>query len=220
MDNQPAGYAQPLSNKEYLDQIAVKGKVKNSGPILSPLMIKIIAAAAVFLIAIVVIGNAISGSNSQVKQSFERIYSRITFISGSYPVEDVNNISSYTERIHNSDLRMYAIQLNSSLMSTVNELETTPDLGFDVNNITASVDNEELDNLIAYADKMDESILLGTVDRAYATETNYQISTLIAYEQNAREKTNSQAFADILDKSIDELTVIKTNFDSWLSTNY
>lgn len=220
MNKQPAGYAQPLSNKEYLDQIAVKGKVKNSGPILSPLMIKLVAAAAVLLIAIIIVGGVISGSNDKVKHTFERIYSRITYVSGGFPVEGVNNISSYTERIHDSNLRTYAIQLNSSLMSTVNELDNATDLGFNRDNITQSVDDIELANLQEYAQKMDDAILLGTVDRVYATETNYQISSLITYEQDAREKTKSQTFANILDKSIDELTAIQTNFESWLRTNY
>ena len=42
-----------MDNKAYLDQIAVKGKnATNSGPLLSPLMIKLLIAGAIMLITL------------------------------------------------------------------------------------------------------------------------------------------------------------------------
>ena len=52
-----------MDNKAYLDQIAVKGKVK-SGPIFTPMLIKIIAAGVVALITLIIVGAVISSSNS------------------------------------------------------------------------------------------------------------------------------------------------------------
>ena len=53
-----------MDNKAYLDQIAVKGKVK-SGPIFTPMLIKLIAAGAIILITMIIVGSIISGSNAK-----------------------------------------------------------------------------------------------------------------------------------------------------------
>ena len=53
-----------MDNKAYLDEIAVKSKKKfSAGPILTPLMIKLIAAAAVAVIAMIVIGGILAAKN-------------------------------------------------------------------------------------------------------------------------------------------------------------
>ena len=53
-----------MDNKAYLDEIAVKGKKRfSAGPIMTPVMIKLVAAAAVAVIAMIVIGGVLSSPN-------------------------------------------------------------------------------------------------------------------------------------------------------------
>ena len=205
-----------MDNKAYLDQIAVKGKVK-SGPIFTPMLIKLIAAGVVLLITMLVVGGIVSGSNAKVTQSHERVYLRIAKLgdkSSSAP------LAKYSKLLRNSDLRSYATILYTTLVNTNNSLSSViSTTGVKTTSISSEVSKEESTNITSYTSALDDAILAGTLDRTFATETIYQISTLIQYENESLKKANSQSYANLIQQSINELTSLQEQFKNWSDNN-
>ncbi len=205
-----------MDNKAYLDQIAVKGKVK-SGPIFTPMLIKLIAAGAIILITMIIVGSIISGSNAKVTQSFERVYVRISnFGSDDYE----NPLQKYADSIRNSDLRTYCEQLRTIMYDTNTRLSSViSSTGVKTDKISKEITNDENLNWSNYIYALDNALLSGTLDRTFATETEYQLSTLIQYEHEALNKSNNQEFSNILQQSIKDLTSLQQNFKSWADSH-
>lgn len=205
-----------MDNKAYLDQIAVKGKVK-SGPIFTPMLIKLIAAGAIILITMIIVGSIISGSNAKVTQSFERVYVRISnFGSDDYE----NPLQKYADSIRNSDLRTYCEQLRTIMYDTNTRLSSViSSTGVKTDKISKDITSDESLNWSNYIYALDNALLSGTLDRTFATETEYQLSTLIQYEHEALNKSNNQEFSNILQQSIKDLTSLQQNFKSWADSH-
>ena len=205
-----------MDNKAYLDQIAVKGKVK-SGPIFTPMLIKLIAAGAIILITMIIVGSIISGSNAKVTQSFERVYVRISnFGSDDYE----NPLQKYADSIRNSDLRTYCEQLRTIMYDTNTRLSSViSSTGVKTDKISKEITNDENLNWSNYIYALDNALLSGTLDRTFATETEYQLSTLIQYEHEALNKSNNQEFSNILQQSIKDLTSLQQSFKSWADSH-
>lgn len=205
-----------MDNKAYLDQIAVKGKVK-SGPILTPMLIKLIAAGVVMLITMIIVGGVISSSNAKVTQTHERVYLRIAKLgdkSSSAP------LTKYSKLLRNSDLRSYASNLYNTLLTTNASLSSViSTTGVNTSSISSVVSSEEATNLSNYTAALDNAILAGTLDRTFATETLYQISTLIQYENESLKKANSQSYANLINQSISDLTILQEQFKDWTDNN-
>lgn len=205
-----------MDNKAYLDQIAVKGKVK-SGPIFTPMLIKLIAAGAIILITMIIVGSIISGSNAKVTQSFERVYVRISnFGSDDYE----NPLQKYADSIRNSDLRTYCEQLRTIMYDTNTRLSSViSSTGVKTDKISKEITSDENLNWSNYTFALDNALLSGTLDRTFATETEYQLSTLIQYEHEALNKSNNQEFSNILQQSIKDLTSLQQSFKSWADSH-
>lgn len=205
-----------MDNKAYLDQIAVKGKVK-SGPIFTPMLIKLIAAGAIILITMIIVGSIISGSNAKVTQSFERVYVRISNFGG----DDYENpLQKYADSIRNSDLRTYCEQLRTIMYDTNTRLSSViSSTGVKTDKISKDITSDESLNWSNYIYALDNALLSGTLDRTFATETEYQLSTLIQYEHEALNKSNNQEFSNILQQSIKDLTSLQQSFKSWADSH-
>lgn len=199
-----------MDNKAYLDQIAVKGKVK-SGPIFTPMLIKLIAAGVIALITMIVVGSIISGSNDKVKQTYERAYLRITNLA-----EENAPLSDYIEKIKDSDLRAYALSLVTSLKSTSIAVSSlSGNIGINTDKISKVVQSEEESNNSDLASSFEDAVLTGTIDNVYASKAYYQITMLLAIEAEARAKTPNQQFAQTLDLSTQDLTLLQENFKKY-----
>lgn len=205
-----------MDNKAYLDQIAVKGKVK-SGPIFTPMLIKLIAAGVVMLITMIIVGGVISSSNAKVTQTHERVYLRIAKLgdkSSSAP------LTKYSKLLRNSDLRSYATNLYNTLLTTNTNLSSViSTTGVNTAKISTVVSTEENANISNYTAALDDAILAGTLDHTFATETLYQISALIQYENESLKKANSQSYANLINQSINDLTVLQEKFKEWSDNN-
>ena len=212
MDNQTP----PMDNKAYLDQIAVKGKVK-SGPIITPMLIKIIAASVIMLITMVIVGSVISSSNAKVTQSHERVYLRISKLADK---SSQAPLQKYSSQLRNSDLRAYATNLYSVLVTTnINLGGVISSTGVNTSSISSAVSSDETKNITAYTTALENAILSGTLDRTFATETLYQVSALIQFERESLKKANSQSYANLINQSINDLTVIEEQFKNWSDSN-
>ena len=205
-----------MDNKAYLDQIAVKGKVK-SGPIFTPMLIKLIAAGAIILITMIIVGSIISGNNAKVTQSFERVYVRIS----NFGNDDYENpLQKYADSIRNSDLRTYCEQLRTIMYDTNTRLSSViSSTGVKTDKISKEITSDENLNWGNYTYALDNALLSGTLDRTFATETEYQLSTLIQYEHEALNKSNNQEFSNILQQSIKDLTSLQQSFKSWADSH-
>lgn len=201
-----------MDNKAYLDQIAVKGKVK-SGPIFTPMLIKLIAAGVVMLITMIIVGSVISGSNAKVTQTHERVYYRISKLadnSSSAPLR------KYSEQLRDSNLRANASNLYSILVTMNSNLSgVISSTGVNTSAISAEVSTAENASFAAYTAALDNAILAGTLDRTFATETLYQISTLIQYERESLKRANNQTYANLINQSIEDLSSLEENFRAW-----
>ena len=205
-----------MDNKAYLDQIAVKGKVK-SGPIFTPMLIKLIAAGVVMLITMIIVGGVISSSNAKVTQTHERVYLRIA---KKRKKNSSTPLAKYSKLLRNSDLRSYATNLYNTLLTTNTSLSSViSTTGVNTAKISTVVSTEENANISSYTAALDDAILAGTLDHTFATETLYQISTLIQYENESLKKANNQSYANLINQSINDLTVLQEKFKDWSDNN-
>jgi hypothetical protein len=203
-----------MDNQAYLDQIAVKGKVK-SGPILTPFLIKIIAAGIITLITMIIVGSVINASSAKVTQSYERVYVTINTISN-----EESPFRVYLEKVKDSNLRSYITTLLSSLRTTGITLEgIAPNVGINANAITPAVRAEDDANFYDLDDSLRDAFYTGTLDRTYAAKAYYEISLLLSYEEAARSKTPNQEFANLLDQSISDLKTIQEQFKAYNENN-
>lgn len=203
-----------MDNKAYLDQIAVKGKVK-SGPIFTPVLIKAIAAGAVALITMIIVGAVINSSNSKVTQTYERVYLRITNLSS-----ETSPFKTYLDRVKDSGLRAYASALLTSLATTNVTLSgISNNIGINPSGISKTVQNEESANTADLEASFEDAVLTGTIDRTYAAKVYYQVSMLLTYEAAARAKTTNQQFAELLDQSTNDLTILQEKLKKYNESN-
>lgn len=204
-------YNTVMDNKAYLDEIAVKGKKKfSAGPILTPVMIKLIAAAAVAVVAMIVVGGILASKNGEVAEVHQMVYARIESL-----LDDEGPLNSYSERLKSSDLRTYTVQLLSSLESSRSAIETSGQ------NVTASgkVTDENSGLMMTYMNELEDGMLSGQLDKVYATDTAYHLSLLISLEQQARAKATNDVYANALDASIRDLQTLQKNFKEYSDTH-
>ena len=202
-----------MDNKAYLDQIAVKGKVK-SGPIFTPVLIKLIAAGVVMFITMIIVGSVISSSNAKVAQSHEHVYMRITNLGNDS--SSSNPLKAYSEKLRDSDLRGTAKSLMMILTATKNNLSGMASaIGVDPSAISPEVSKIESTSLSSYSAALEDAVLAGTLDRTFASETYMQIATLISYETESMKKSNNQAYVNLLNQSIADLTKLQEQFMVW-----
>ena len=198
-----------MDNKAYLDEIAVKGKRQGVGAgILSPMLIKLIIVALFAVIALAVVGNIISGENTKTTQLYERVYARVAALA--------DKKGPYQNYLNSSDLRAFNVSALGSLETTRSTLASAAKgVNIDVKNITPSVKSEENGIISSFKATLDDARLQGTLDATFAQEAAYQISMLIALEQEVRAKITDANFASALDASIADLTLLQENYADW-----
>ena len=201
-----------MDNKADLDEIAVKGKRQGVGAgILSPMLIKLIIVALFAVIALAVVGNIISGENTKTTQLYERVYARVAALA-----DKKGPFGAYQNYLNSSDLRAFNVSALGSLETTRSTLASAAKgVNIDVKNITPSVKSEENGIISSFKATLDDARLQGTLDATFAQEAAYQISMLIALEQEVRAKITDANFASALDASIADLTLLQENYADW-----
>ncbi len=211
MDNKPTD-GNPQDNKAYLDEIAVKGKKKfSSGPILSPVMIKVLIAGVIAIIAMVVIGNVLSEKNKSVAAIHEKVYVRISSIADKkYP------LTEYKKKVRASELREYCTQLTNSATNTLANLKgVAKTINLSTSGFSSEVTSENTKVRSKLSSSLLNAVYAGNLDNTYADEAAYQISLLINLEKQARSKTSEAAYAKVLDESMADLEIILERFEEY-----
>ncbi len=200
-----------MDNKAYLDEIAVKGKKRfSAGPIMTPVMIKLVAAAAVAVIAMIVIGGVLSSRNGEVAEVHQMVYARISSM-----LSDEGPLLTYSERLKSSDLRTYTVQLLASLESTRSSIEAS---GQSVD-ASGKVTEENDGIIMTYMNELQDAMLAGQLDKTFATDAAYHLSMLISLEQQARAKATNDVYATALDGSIRDLQTLQKEFKTYSDTH-
>ena len=191
-----------MDKQSYLDQIAVKEN-KGPGPLLTPLMIKVIVAGLIALITIVIVGNILSSSNTKETAIYERLYSRIENLHGS------SGPQSYTNQLRSSSLIAYTNDLDTSLTNTANQLKgVIAGVGVDPANINSDNAAEETARITAFKAKIDDSILNGTINSTFATALAAEVDQLMILERQVLSQNSNAALAEVVTASLSDLEII------------
>lgn len=198
-----------MDNQAYLDQIAVKGKKTiNNGPLLSPLMIKLIIAGIIALITIIVVGVMVSSSNAKVTQSYERLYLRVSQMCG-----NKGPYKKYAKYINSSNLASHAVRLETSITKTNKSLEgLLTKLNVKKDSITKTVKDEETATFNTYMNKLERASISGQLDLYYSSQTAERIMQIISIEKQILNKTNNDGLKSVINDSLSDLQSLYEDF--------
>ena len=205
-----------MDNKAYLDEIAVKGKKKfSAGPMLTPVMLKLIIVGVFAVIAMIVVGTMLSSNNDGSAATHEAVYFRMTGL-----LDKKSAINTYIKKVKASELRSYTSSLIASLTTSTSEIKGAASrIGLNTSSASADVSSQNSLILNQYLMELDDAYLTGTLDATYASSTAYQLSILIGLEQSARMKTSDGPYATTLDNSIRDLTALEESFRNYADTH-
>ena len=203
-----------MDNKAYLDEIAVKGKKKNTGPILTPLMIKLIITAVAALVTIVTVALFINSKNIENSKIDQQVYARIASL-----LDSGGPMLSYQDDLRSAELRGYTTNLVNSLTTAQNKLASVASaVNVNPESFHQDVIDKEAAAMSEFSSELESAKLNGRIDRAFAINAAYQITLLISLEEQARGKATNSAYASALDNSLSDLELIYNSFKNYNDT--
>lgn len=201
-----------MDNKAYLDQIAVKGKKAMPGkPLLTPAIIKLLAAGIVAIILIFVVIAMLNSNNSKITQKYEALYARATNL-----VEESGPLVLYDQKLKSSTLRQY----NSTFKSTVDSFNSTysgmtTTAGFDPLSLSSEVTEEESKNNYTIESQLSTGYLNGTLDEVYAATMYYQVSVLLSMNEEAMTASTNVELSSVLNNFKTELVELQKLYKNY-----
>ncbi len=203
-----------MDNKAYLDTIAVKGK-NTSGPsipLLSPTIIKFVAVGIVAIIAMIAVTAILNTNNTGLQTTYEKIYGTYAQLTlGNSPIE------LYREKLKASEVRAATVQLQTSLKNTNNQLKNVAgSIGVDTAALSAEATEAVSLDVTALSVEFENGYYNGTLDRSFAAAVYLQLSKMIAMQTEAMQQTDNQAFATVLNNSINDLKNIQEQYKNFI----
>ena len=201
-----------MDNKAYLDQIAVKGKKAMPGkPLLTPAIIKLLAAGIVAIILIFVVIAMLNSNNSKITQKYEALYARATNL-----VEESGPLVLYDQKLKSYTLRQY----NSTCKSTVDSFNSTysgmtTTAGFDPLTLSSEVTEEESKNNYTIESQLSTGYLNGTLDEVYAATMYYQVSVLLSMNEEAMTASTNVELSSVLNNFKTELIELQKLYKNY-----
>ena len=201
-----------MDNKAYLDQIAVKGKkAMPSKPLLTPAIIKLLAAGIVAIILIFVVIAMLNSNNSKITQKYEALYARATNL-----VQESGPLVLYDQKLKSSTLRQY----NSTFKSTVDSFNSTysgmtTTAGFDPLLLSNEVTEEESKNNYTIESQLSTGYLNGTLDEVYAATMYYQVSVLLSMNEEAMTAYTTIELSSVLNNFKTELIELQKLYKNY-----
>ncbi|MBO4855057.1 hypothetical protein J5500_01455 [Candidatus Saccharibacteria bacterium] len=205
-----------MDNKAYLDEIAVKGKKKfSAGPILTPVMIKLIIVGVAAVIAMIVVATMLGSKKDDSAAIHENVYFRMTRL-----IDKKGPLATYIKKLKSSELRTYTSTLSSSLTTTTTSIKAVAGkIGLNTNSASGPV-SSEINSLFTTLDsELDRAYLSGNLDVTYASSIAYQLALLISLETQARSKTSDATYAKTLDESKADLESLEESFRNYADTH-
>ena len=205
-----------MDNKAYLDEIAVKGKKKfSAGPILTPVMIKLIIVGVAAVIAMIVVATMLGSKKDDSAAIHENVYFRMTRL-----IDKKGPLATYIKKLKSSELRTYTSTLSSSLTTTTTSIKAVAGkIGLNTNSASGTV-SSEINSLFTTLDsELDRAYLSGNLDVTYASSIAYQLALLISLETQARSKTSDATYTKTLDESKADLESLEESFRNYADTH-
>ena len=198
-----------MDNKAYLDEIAVKGKKKfSAGPILTPVMIKLIIVGVAAVISLIVVATMLGSRNDGSAALHEAVYLRINSL-----MDKKGPVQSYIKKVKDTNLRTWTTQLISSLTTAQTSIKAvSKKIGLNTSGSDADVKAENTKQMNTFKSDLERAYLSGRLDTIYATDMSYQLTLLINLENQARVRTSDTTYAKALDDSIRDLTTLEESF--------
>ena len=198
-----------MDNKAYLDEIAVKGKKKfSAGPILTPVMIKLIIVGVAAVISLIVVATMLGSRNDGSAALHEAVYLRINSL-----MDKKGPVQSYIKMVKDTNLRTWTTQLISSLTTAQTSIKAVSNkIGLNTSGSDADVKAENTKQMNTFKSDLERAYLSGRLDTIYATDMSYQLTLLINLENQARVRTSDATYAKALDDSIRDLTTLEESF--------
>ena len=198
-----------MDNKAYLDEIAVKGKKKfSAGPILTPVMIKLIIVGVAAVISLIVVATMLGSRNDGSAALHEAVYLRINSL-----MDKKGPVQSYIKKVKDTNLRTWTTQLISSLTTAQTSIKAVAKkIGLNTSGSDADVKAANTKQMNTFKSDLERAYLSGRLDTIYATDMSYQLTLLINLENQARVRTSDATYAKALDDSIRDLTTLEESF--------
>ena len=205
-----------MDNKAYLDEIAVKGKKKfASGPLLTPVMIKIIIVGVAALICMIVVASMLGSKGEDNTSIHQAVYLRVNSL-----LDSRGPVQQYLKKVKASDVRTYTSSLISSLTTTEAGIKSASGrVGFTPGSAPSEVSTANSAQITTLTTELERAYLRGNLDVTYASNLAYQLTLLISLEKQARTKTNDDAYAKVLDASMRDLEKLEENYRNYADNN-
>ena len=205
-----------MDGQNYLDQIAqsIRPEKKPSGiaKLLSSKLLKGLLIGVVVLTLIIVIGSAISSSKNRVK---ELSFSLKLHLDNTAAV-----IEDYQPKVKSSNLRSSSASLDDVLSNTNRDLTNFLVDKYDFKE--KSVRKELVEEATLNKDELESELFAakinGILDRVYAHKMAYEISTIMAEEEEIFDATNNETLKSILTTSYNSLENLYSNFSDFSET--
>ena len=210
-----------MDNMAYLQQIATPTDQKPKSPLsslMSGKMIKILIALAALAILIIIIGTIVSSSNSSnsERSKVEQVQLRSSNL--------IKTINTYNKSLKSSSLRSTGQSLSAVLTETNRELSNLLKSDYAVTDESdTSLSKETKTSEENYINKVNGDLetarLNANLDRTYARQMALEISLLSSLESSLLEKTSNASLKNILATSLNNLSPLRTAFDSFSDSN-
>ena len=205
-----------MDNKAYLDEIAVKGKKKfSAGPLLTPVMLKLIIVGVAALISMIVVATMLGSKGEDNTSIHQAVYLRIDGL-----LATTGPVQVYVKKVKSSDVRTYTSSLISSLTTTESSIKSSAGrVGFTPGSGSPEVMSENSAQITTLTTELERAYLRGNLDTVFATNLSYQLTLLISLEKQARSKTNDDTYAKALDASVRDLEKLEESYRNYADNN-
>ncbi len=207
-------YNGSMDGQEYLDRISASNRKPTQGPgsrILGSKFFWVGAIGIGVFILIAVVGAILRGSGGGEKSQCLELLAHIEYTS--------EMIDEYQPSIKSSDLRSSSASFYSVLTNTDNGLQDYVATKYKVKDIKKSLSQKTQKTIEAERDALDEDLfkakINGILDRTYADKMAYELSLIMAQEENISDATRDDALMEILDSSYNSLKNLYDKFNNF-----
>lgn len=202
-----------MDNQTYLDQISASNRpAKKAGGIsnfLSSILGKVIIGGVVAFIAIMILGNILSGNKGSLKDRTIKLSLHLSNVS--------TVIDTYRPFVKSSDLRSASVTLSTILAATSSAVTNNlnSEEKFDPKKVDKKITEEEENLRVELDTELFEAKINGLLDRTYARKIAYEISIIMSREADIIKSTKDDTLKTELTNSYNNLDTLYDSFDSF-----
>lgn len=206
-------YNSSMDGQEYLDQISARNRrvASSSNKLLSSKFFWVGLIGAGLFALLLIIGSILGKGNGGEKNRCFELSTRLKNVS--------ELITEYQPNVRSSELRSSSASLYGVLTNTDSELTQYVTEKYKVKDIAKGLDKKSAEQAEADRNELNDELfkakINGILDRTYANKMAYEISILMAEEDELYNKTKDSTLTDILEKSSNSLENLYDKFDNF-----